>query len=79
MAGVGLTWIGYVKDFDKTLSPQMSDSVKVGIKGLLTLYPSITLALAAVTLLLLYPLTEAKLKNMLNEMYERDATEIKSG
>ena len=31
------------------------------------------------TLLLLYPLTEAKLKNMLNEMYERDATEIKSG
>jgi GPH family glycoside/pentoside/hexuronide:cation symporter len=79
MAGVGLSWIGYVKDFDKTLSPQTADSVKVGIKGLLTLYPSITLALAAVTLLLLYPLTEAKLKDMLNDMYQRDASEIKSG
>lgn len=79
MAGVGLSTIGYVKDFDKTLSPQTADSVKVGIKGLLTLYPSITLALAALTLLLLYPLTEAKLKDMLNDMYERDATEIKSG
>lgn len=47
MAGVGLGWIGYVKDFDKTLSPAQADGVKVGIKGLLTLYPSITLALAA--------------------------------
>jgi glycoside/pentoside/hexuronide:cation symporter, GPH family len=79
MAGVGLGWIGYVKDFDKTLSPQEADSVKVGIKGLLTLYPSIALALAAVTLFLLYPLTESKLKDMLNDMYQRDANELETG
>lgn len=79
MAGVGLSWIGYVKDFDKSLSPQAVQGVQAGIKGLLTLYPAITLTLAAVTLLLLYPLTEAKLKNMLDEMYARDAAEIKTG
>jgi hypothetical protein len=79
MAGVGLGWIGYVKDFDKTLSPQEANSVKVGIKGLLTLYPSIALALAAVTLFLLYPLTESKLKDMLNDMYQRDASELETG
>lgn len=79
MAGVGLGWIGYVKDFDKKLSPPAADSVKVGIKGLLTLYPSIALALAAVTLFVLYPLTEPKLKDMLNDMYQRDANELNTG
>ena len=50
MAGVGLGWIGYVKDFDKSMDAAQADTVKSGIKGLLTLYPSITLALAALTL-----------------------------
>ena len=79
MAGLGLGWIGFTRDFDKNLSPEAADGVKNGIKGLLTLYPSITLALAALTLLLLYPLTEAKLASMLDDMYERDAAELKTG
>lgn len=79
MAGVGLGLIGYVKDFDKSMAPAQADAVKGGIKGLLTLYPSITLVLAALTLLLLYPLTEAKLTSMLSDMYARDAAEIETG
>ncbi len=79
MAGVGLGWIGYVKDFDSALGVAEADSVRAGIKGLLTLYPCITLTLAAATLLVLYPLTESKLTTMLNEMYERDAIQIETG
>ena len=79
MAGVGLSQIGYVKDFDKTLSPQDADSVEVGIKGLLTLYPCIALVLAGLTLFLLYPLTESKLKDMLSDIYQRDANQLQTG
>lgn len=79
MAGVGLCWIGYVKDFDKAMPVEQADGVRAGIKGLLTLYPSITLALAALTLLVLYPLTESKLKDMLHDMYARDAAQLGTG
>lgn len=79
MAGLGLGWIGFTKDFDKTMDPAQAEGVRSGIKGLLTLYPSVTLALAALTLLLLYPLTESKLASMLDDMYERDAAELKTG
>lgn len=79
MAGVGLGWIGYVKDFDKAMPVEQAEGVRAGIKGLLTLYPSIALTLAALTLLLLYPLTETKLKDMLNDMYTRDAAQLGTG
>jgi GPH family glycoside/pentoside/hexuronide:cation symporter len=79
LAGVGLSQIGFVKGFDKTLSPEAADSVKSGIKGLLTLYPCIALILAGVTLFLLYPLTETKLKDMLNDIYQRDANQLATG
>lgn len=79
MAGLGLNWIGYVKDFDQTMSTPAADGVRFGIKGLLTLYPAVTLTLAALTLLVLYPLSEAKLATMLGEMYARDAEAMTAG
>ncbi|WP_072041928.1 MFS transporter [Nigerium massiliense] len=80
MAGLGLNIIGYRNNFtDGSMPPEQVNGVLNGIKGLQTLYPAIALALAALTLLLFYPLTEQKLLQVLAEIHQRDADEIARG
>lgn len=75
-AGFGLSMIGYVDSFTTTAAPEQVDAILGGIKGLQTLYPCIAFILAGLTLLLLYPLTEAKLREIINDIYRRDAAEL---
>lgn len=79
-AGIGLNAIGYTKGFtDGSVAPAKVESILHGIKMLQTLYPAVALTLAALTLFLLYPLTEDKLKQILIEIHERDARDIVTG
>lgn len=76
-SGVGLSLIGYHNGFltDGTEAKKVA-GILTGIKGLQTLYPAVAFTLAALTLLLLYPLTEDRLATMLTEIHERDAAQI---
>lgn len=87
-AGIGLSAIGYFEGFNsgkpspttnEALSPEGIEGVLAGIKGLFTLYPAIALTLAGLTLLLLYPLSEKRNKEIITEIYERDAKELREG
>lgn len=76
-AGLGLGFIGYKDNFtDGSLSPEKVESVLHGIKALQTLFPAVALALAALTLLLLYPLNEQRLADIMRDLHERGAEEI---
>jgi GPH family glycoside/pentoside/hexuronide:cation symporter len=69
LAGFGLSAIGYVPNAHQT------DGVLFGMKGLQTLYPCLALAVAAVILLLLYPLTDKKVAELALETHAREGTE----
>lgn len=64
-AGIGLTLIGYVP---KTI--QTASSLR-GIKGLLLLYPAITIGIAAIIITLWYELTDDRCRQIVNEIAER--------
>lgn len=76
-AGLGLGFIGYKDNFtDGSMSAAQVQHVMDGIKGLQTLFPAVALALAGLTLLLLYPLTEARLEHIMKDLHKRGAEEI---
>ena len=81
MAGFGLSLIGYRENFldDASMSAEQAASILTGIKGLQTLYPCIALTLAGLTLLFLYPLSEAKNVQIINAIAEREAKKINAG
>ena len=61
-AGLGLTLIGYVPK-----ATQSSASL-TGIKGLLLLYPAITIGIAAIIITIWYELTDDRCQEIVNEI-----------
>lgn len=67
MAGFGLAAVGYVANAEQTAATQW------GIRALQTLYPCLALVLAAVALRLLYPLSDARVRQIVAEVHAREA------
>ncbi|MFF1529596.1 glycoside-pentoside-hexuronide (GPH):cation symporter [Cellulomonas sp. NPDC058312] len=73
-AGFGLSLIGYVPKF--TERPELADQadgILQGIKGLQTLYPCLALTIAGAVLFFLYPLTDARITELVAETRDREA------
>ncbi len=64
-AGLGLTLINYVPN------QQQSHHVLIGIKGLLLLYPAVTLLIAALIVYFYYELTDERCNQIVSDLYER--------
>ena len=66
LTGFGLSAVGYLPNV------QQSSSTLLGMKGLQTLYPCLALAVAAIVLAVLYPLTDKRLVEITGETHDRE-------
>lgn len=69
LAGFGLSAIGYIPKVQQT------SGVLAGMKGLQTLYPCLALAVAALVLAAMYPLTDRKMEELVFETHAAEGTD----
>ncbi|MGT2462091.1 glycoside-pentoside-hexuronide (GPH):cation symporter [Sinomonas atrocyanea] len=69
LAGFGLSAIGYIPKV------QQASGVLAGMKGLQTLYPCLALAVAALVLAVMYPLTDRKMEELVFETHAAEGTD----
>ncbi|OMH31192.1 MFS transporter [Tersicoccus sp. Bi-70] len=67
LAGFGLTLVGYVPNVAQ------SAGAALGIKGIQALYPAIAFCIAGLVLWFLYPLTDTRHRELVEEIHVREA------
>ncbi|MEH0111180.1 glycoside-pentoside-hexuronide (GPH):cation symporter [Tersicoccus sp. MR15.9] len=70
LAGFGLTLVGYVPNVAQ------SAGAALGIKGIQALYPAIAFAIAGLVLWFLYPLTDTRHRELVEEIHVREAEAV---